>query len=66
MMPPKNVFKERQCTATDFKLKCQQKNFNFQGESEEYYVLLLVNFQIKGLYFPFSMEAFNFCSPRVV
>ena len=50
----------------NYNLKCQQKKKNFEGGSEEFYLLQLVNFQGKRLYFSFSMDSFEFFSPRVV
>ena len=52
MVPRKIFLEERQHTAMgNYNLKWQQQKFNVQGESEELYLLQLVNFQRKRIIF---------------
>ena len=52
MVPRKIFLEERQRTAIgNYNLKWQQKKFNVQGGSEEFYLLQLVNFQTKRIIF---------------
>ena len=52
MVPRKIFLEERQRTAIgNYNLKWQQKKFNVQGGSEEFYLLQLVNFQTKKIIF---------------